>query len=63
MLISEAKQTYDARLRTSSQENNSQVGCRYGVQRVLLNLAIRKCISFKQNMKIKMVSSRWFINV
>ena len=50
---SEVKQTqiYDARLCTSNQEKNSQtknklpkklvrsVGCRYGVQRVLLNLA------------------------
>ena len=52
--ISEVKQTqiYDARRCTSNQEKNSQtknklhkqlvrsVGCRYGVQRVLLNLAI-----------------------
>ena len=45
-------QIYDARLCTNNQEKNSQtknelpkqlvrsVGCRYGVQRVLLNLAI-----------------------
>ena len=51
-LIGEVKQTqiYDARLCTSNQEKNSQtnnklpkqlvrsIGCRYGVQRVLLNL-------------------------
>ena len=65
---SEVKQTqiYDARLFTSNQEKNSQtknklpeqlvrsVGCRYGVQRILLNLANWKFVS-NTRLKIKNV--------